>query len=63
MADRSARAAANLRKNQREPLNIVRGLEKAKTQFGKSRKRTAKTSRYRREDVERASAPMPGTRL
>jgi len=53
MADRSARAAANLRKNQREPLNIVRGLEKAKTQFGKRRKRTSQTSWYHREDVEK----------
>src|SRR5882724_2856635 len=53
MADRSARAAANLRKNQRKPLNIVRGLEKAKTQFGKRRKRTSQTSWYHREDVEK----------
>src|SRR6267378_495870 len=48
-----ARAAANLRKNQRKPLNIVRGLEKAKTQFGKRRKRTSQTSWYHREDVEK----------
>jgi len=48
-----ARAAANLRKNQRKPLNIVRGLEKAKTQFEKRRKRTSQTSWYHREDVEK----------
>ncbi len=48
-----ARAAANLRKNQRKPLNIVRGLEKAKTQFGKRRKRTSQNSWYHREDVEK----------
>src|SRR5258708_29337262 len=49
--------------NQRKPLNIVRGLEKAKTQFGKRRKRTWQTSWYHGGMWKRAKGwPSPARR-